>query len=203
MSKAVLKKVIQKKLPSAIPADLENPEQFSVGKVLIHPKKPHKVIPMRGQDLIPTCTTLESLLTHGQQISINLSTKLLFNTDQDKMSACVEVDLSEDAELQDALRKIPELERDMQRAGKEKKSLQIRADLGQVVHVTTDLVQCVGRGDVQVDVTHAVVKRAMENGGAMFIVGAIYRADHCKVSVKVEGGSGNYVEGIEIWPISL
>lgn len=200
MSQVLLKKIIQKKVPSAIPAGLEKADEFSIGKVFIHSKKPRKVIPMGRQDLAPAGTSLESLLAEDHHITISISKKLLFDTDKDKKSGYAEVDVtSDDTEIEAMLRKFPALEKALKKAGKIK-TLQLNADFGRVVQISSDLVQTVSRGSLQVQASHPVVKKAIENGGVMFIVSSLFEVQRCNVHVKVADKSAdkqdNYTKGI-------
>lgn len=194
MAQAVLRKFVHKKLSPAIPADLKRVEEFSVGKVLVHSKKPQKVIPMRGQDLASTGVSVESLLAHDQELTISISKKLLFDTGKDETSGHVEVDITDDLELQEALNQVPDLKDALQKAG-EKKMLIIDADLGSVQQITTNLVHKMAKGGIQVQVSHPVVERAIENGGALFVIGAVIEVDRCNLSVKVLEGGSECVKG--------
>lgn len=180
---------MHKRLSPAIPVNLKRSDEYAVGKVLLHSKKPQKVIPMRGQDLTPTGVSAESLLATGQQLSISYSKKLLFDTSKDERSGQVEVDISEDSDLQEAVAGFGS------EAGK-KMGLHIAADLGCVEQLTSSVVKSVAHDSIRVQMGHPVVQRAVESGGgALFIIGAIIQVDRCNISVRLSEAGSEYIKG--------
>lgn len=185
-------------MPSAIPANLQQQaDEISLGKVFILSKKPHKLIPMGHQDLAPTNVSLDSLLPAKQQITLSLSKSVFLETKGDGL--CFSVEISGDALLEDALDEIAGLEELKLQPG-EKKMLHIKADFGKVTKTSSDLIQGIRKGSVQVDASHPVVKKGVENGGTMFIVTALCKAEHCNVAVKQSNQKGDkqqdYTKGI-------
>ena len=194
MSQAVVRKLVQKKLRLAIPVDLSKVDEYSVGKVLLHSKKPQKVIPMRAQDLSSTGVSIASLLADKEQLNITLTKRLLCDTDQGGELGRVDVDVTDDLELQIALVKIPELKEAIESG--DAKILHICADLGKLQLVSTDIVHSLTSQQIQIQVSHPVVQRALENGAALFVVGSVFEVDRCVVSVRMgEGGEAGSVRG--------
>ena len=110
------------------------------------------------------------------------------------------VEVSGDAELEDALSAIAGLDNLGLKPGKEKKMLHVNADFGRVVEVSTDLVKSSRKGDFRVNVEHPVVKKAIENGKVMFVVSTLYRADHCNVAICTDkADQQNCIRGKYIW----
>lgn len=136
-------------------------------------------------------------LLDNTEVSIAFTKKVILARKEDPF--CVDVEVSGDAELEDALSTIAGLE-DLRLESVEKKILHIRVDFGEVVEVSTDLVRTNRKGGVKVDPSNSVVKRAIEHGG-MFIITTLYKAEHCKVAVKLSNEKGDkqqqeYTEGI-------
>lgn len=172
-----------------IPVNLVKVAEFSNGTVVIPKKKPAKKptegIPMRGTDWTATGDSIQTVLARDQQVCISLSKKVYLEAKKEPF--CLSVPLSGDTELEDALK-------DLQLEPRENKTLHIRADFGDVVEIATDLVKSYRTGNVKVDINHAVVKRAIECGGALFVISTLYQAEHCKIAVRL-GDQQDYTEG--------
>ena len=193
MPQAVFEKAVKKYLPTAIPASLEKIDEYSVGKVLVYSKKPRKLIPMRKHELDFTGFALQSLLSGNQELKISTARTYLFDTDKSTISKGVKVDLEGDVDLENALTKLLSAKIDFKLKGVETKKLTVTTDFGKITHVSTDLVTSIVKGTLHADPQNAIVKKAVDHGGVMFIITDIYEAERCKVSVKLsedvsEGG---------------
>lgn len=159
-------------LPTAIPTTLERIDEFSLGKVLLFHKRPHKFMPWRKHELDFTGYSLSSLLAEGQNLQFSTASNFLF--DVEKGVSTVDVQLGLDAELKEALVKF-----DMRFQTSDQKKLNITADFGRITHVSTDLFPMMSARKVKVNTEHPVVREAIEKGGALFIISTIYEAERC------------------------
>ena len=197
MSQVVFKRALEGCVPSVIPVDLDKADEYAPGNVFIRSKKPRKMIPMRGQDLTNTGELMRNILAKDSEISISLSKKVIL--DRSIAPLHVSVEVSGDAELEIALSAIAGLE-DLKLSSHDKKILHIRADFGEVIEMSTNLVRANREGGFKVDTDLPVVKQAMEHGGVLFITTTLYKAECCKVAVKLSNKKGDkqqrkYTEG--------
>ncbi len=159
-------------LPTAIPITLDRIDEFSLGKVLLFRKRPHKFMPWRKHDLDFTGHSLSSLLAEGQNLQFTSTSNFLFGVERGVST--VDVHLELDAELKDAL-----VNFDVRFQTSDQKALDITTDFGRITHVTTDLFPLMSGRKVRVNPTHPVVQEAIEKGGTLFIVSTIYEAERC------------------------
>lgn len=189
---------VKKYLPSAIPAKLDKIDEYSIGKVLIHTKKPRKLIPMRKHGLDFTGWSLQNLLAEKEELTITTAKSYLYDTG--KSTSTKAVNVGGDLDLETALTKLAGADFNF-KAG-ETKNLTIVTDFGKVTHISTDLIKSVVKEKVQVRPDHPVVKRAIENGGVMFVITEIFQAEHCNLSVSLsesvsESGSADVAVEVE------
>ncbi len=159
-------------LPTAIPTTLERIDEFCLGKVLLHHKRPHKFMPWRKHDLDFTGYSLSTLLSEDEHLKFATASNFLF--DVKKGVSTVDVQLGLDAELKEALVKF-----DMRFQSGDQKKLNITADFGRITHVTTDLFPVLSARKIKVNRDHPIVQEAMEKGGALFIISTVYEAERC------------------------
>lgn len=181
---AVFRKAVEKFLPSAIPASLEKIDEYVPGKILVYSKKPRKLIPMRRHELDFTGYSVESLLAENEELRITTARSFLFDTGKSSLSTVVKVDGGEDLGLENSLTKLVSTDLSLKLKAGEEKTLTITSDFGKITHITTDIVNS-GRKGIQLDPEHPVVKRAVDHGGVMFIVSAIYEAERCHLTMKM------------------
>jgi hypothetical protein len=192
MSQVIFRKAIEGCMPLAIPVNLEKAGKRTTGHVFMYSKKPHKVLALRGMNVTDTEESFFNLLAKNTEVNISLSRKVVLGREKAPLSMSMEV--SGDAELQDAIAALE----GFKSSGK---VLHIRADFGEVIEASADLVHTNLKGGVKVDPSHYVVKRAIEYGGAMFIINTTYKAEHCKVAVRLSNEKEDwyqqeYTEGI-------
>ena len=172
-------------LPYAIPVQLERIDEFSIGKVLIHTKKPKRFAPWRKHELSFTGWSISSLLSSQPEdspLKIATASSFMFDLGKGSSSAAVNVNLDAELNLRDALVNLnAKLKVD------EQKTLTITSDFGKVTHVSTDLLTSCSSKKLNVDMEHPIVQEAMEKGGAMFVITSMYTAERCNIQVKVSG----------------
>ena len=192
----LFKKIVGNILPTAIPVDLEKVDELTVGKVLIYSKKPRKLIPMRKHDLAFTGWSLQSLLT-DEKFSFTTARSYLFDSGKNTSSASVTVDLDASVDMKSALLKLASLDTAFKFDVEEDKTLTVSSDFGKITHISTDVVTTILGGKHSVDINHPIVKKAIDYGGNMFVVTAVYEAERCNLSVtlskdkKEKGGAAN------------
>ena len=199
MPQEVFGRAVKTILPSAIPTQLERIDEYAVGKVLVYSKKPRKLFPMRKQHLDFTGYSLQTLLAKGEKLTISTAKSYLFDTDKSTLSKSIHIDVGGDFDLETALVKLASADADFKFKAGETKTLTITTDFGKVTHISTDLVNSTVSGKIQVQPDHPIVKKAIENGGVMFVVTTIYEGEHCKVGVsasKSKTESGGLTEGV-------
>lgn len=182
MPQQIFEKAVKRILPSAIPANLEKIDEYAVGKVLIYSKAPRKLFPMRKHELDFTGYSLQSLLAEEEKLTIVTARSYLFDTGKSTVSKTVKLDVSGDFDLEAALSKLASA--DFKFKAGETKTIRVSTDFGKVTHISTDLVNSVVSGQIQVKPDHPIVKKAIDNGGVMFVVSTIYEAEHCNVGVS-------------------
>ncbi len=186
MPQAIFGKAVKKYLPTAIPVSLEKIDEYKVGSILVYSKKPRKLIPMRKHELDFTGFSLQSLLVEGsKELSITTARTFLFDTDKATVSKSVKVDVSTDFDLENSILKLFSAKTDLDLKGGRSKTLTITTDFGNLTHIATDLVTTIINGKLRVNTEHPVVKKAVENGGVMFVITDIYEAERCDVSVSL------------------
>lgn len=208
MPQEVFGKAIKRVLPSAIPTHLERIDEYAVGKVLVYSKSPRKLFPMRKQELDFTGYSMQSLLAKEEKLTITTARSYLFDTEKSTFSKSVKIDVGGDFDLESALSKLASADAKFNFKAGESKTLTITTDFGKVTHISTDLINSVVSGKIQVKPDHPIVKRAIHNGGVMFVISSIYEGERCKVGVAAynekseSGGAGvgvskEQVEGSE------
>jgi hypothetical protein len=182
MSQAIFEEVIERCLSSAIPVLLEKANDYCIGKVFVYSKKTHRVLPMRGTNVLtPTAGNFPELLATDAAISLSITKRILLDRKIDPLCFSMEVDGN--AELRSALFNYASLGAE----DKKKGMLHIRADFGEVVELTSSLHLTDCADTMRVNPGNPLVKRVMEYGKSMFLLSTLYQAEHCKVDVKLCG----------------
>jgi len=182
-------RAVAQQLPIAIPTQLDRINEFSIGKVLTYGKKPRKLMPWRKHNLTFTGWSLSSLLADGEDLRFVMATSHVF--DAGKGVSNVDVHLCLDGELKEALLKL-----DSRFQSKENKNMCVVADFGRIAHVSTDLFPVLNSRTYKVNMDLPVVKEAVENGSALFVISDIYEAEHCNMHVDTTpSGSGESASG--------
>ena len=194
MPQAVFSRAVQSYLPTAIPTNLEKIDEYSVGKILVYSKRPRKLIPMRKHKLDFTGFSLESLLSDGEALEINTGRTFLFDTEKSTSKKQVNVDLEGDLDLDSLLTKLFSSKLGTKASAGELKSVNITTDFGKLTHVASDLVTTIAKGKLRVNTDHAVVQKAVKNGGVMFVITDIYEAEKCDISVSLSEDKKESVE---------
>lgn len=196
MTQAVFGKAVKRILPSAIPTHLEKIDEYEVGKVLIYSKKPRKLIPMRKHELDFTGWHMRSLVAEGEEHpSIVTARSFVFDTGVDTATHTTDVEVGGDVSIDVALAKLASLGGDFDFKAGEDHSVQITNDFGKITHISTDLVSRSINTKVQLQVDHPIVKRAIENGGVMFVICNVYEGERCNVKVTVSKNKNESVKG--------
>ena len=183
LQQVVLDRAVKHHLPSAFASPLERVDEFEIGKILLHHKKPRF---WRHKELDFTSLPLHSLLADSKDFKFERQTTIEFTSDSDKSQRVVNVDLDVDAEV-----KTHWLDIGGSIGGGEKKTLNLSIDFGKVDHITSDMFQVLSSKKWSVDLNHILVKDAMDRGMEMFIITSVYQAS--KVDIKVLP-SYNHVE---------
>jgi len=133
--------------------------------------------------------SLSSLLADGEDLRFVMATSHVF--DAGKGVSNVDVHLCLDGELKEALLKL-----DSRFQSKENKNMCVVADFGRIAHVSTDLFPVLNSRTYKVNMDLPVVKEAVENGSALFVISDIYEAEHCNMHVDTTpSGSGESASG--------
>ena len=175
----VFKKAVVDLLPAAIPAELEKLDEYGVGKVLVYSKKPRKLFALRGQKLLFTGWSVESLLADDQQLTVTTASNYLYDTGKSTSSTKVKVDLETDLDLSLLFGGSLDIK------GGEDKVLNVVTDFGKISHISSDLVASVINNNLHLKVEHPIVQKAIHNGGVMFLIHTIYESEHMNLSVKL------------------
>lgn len=203
MPQVVFGKAVKSFLPSAIPTHLEKIDEYAVGKVLIYSKRPRRLIPMRKHELDFTGWSLQSLLAENEVLTVTTARSYLFDTGKDVASKSFNIDIGGDLDLAKALTELVSGSGDVKFDAGEKATLKVTTDFGKITHISTDLVNSAISKEIHVQPNHPIVKKAVENGGVMFIISNIYEGERCNVQAKVtkdmkESASGDVgAEGVK------
>ena len=188
-------RAVAQQLPEAIPTLLDRIHDFSIGKVLTYGKKPRKLMPWRKHSLNFTGWSLSSLLAEGQDLRFVMATSHII--DAGKGIKDVDVQLCLDGELKEALIKL-----DSRLQSEKDKKMCVVADFGRITHVSTDLFPVLNSRTYKVNMDHPVVKEAVGNGSALFVITAIYEAEHCNMQLNTTAtpsGSGTVDDSNQGW----
>lgn len=195
MPQVVFGKAVKRFLPSAIPTHLEKIDEYAVGKVLVYSKRPRRLIPMRKHELDFTGWSLQSLLAEKEVLTITTAKSYLFDTGKDTDSKSFSVDVGGDLDIASALAKLATASADFKFNAGEKATLKVTSDFGKITHISTDLVNSAISRDIHMNPDHPIVKRAVENGGVMFIISNIYEGERCNVSATISKDEKESVSG--------
>ena len=195
MPQVVFGKAVKRFLPSAIPTHLEKIDEYAVGKVLVYSKRPRRLIPMRKHELDFTGWSMQSLLAENEVLTITTAKSYLFDTGKDVDSKSFSVNVGGDLDIANALTKLASASAGFKFDAGEKATLKVTTDFGKITHISTDLVNSAISREIHVKPDHPIVKKAVENGGVMFIISNIYEGERCNVSATISKGEKESISG--------
>ena len=172
-------RTVRQYLPSAIPSHLERIDEYSAGKVLVYRKQPKRLMPWRKNHLNFTGFDLSSLLAEGQALKVSTASDVVFDTGTGTRKS--DADLNLDAQLKDAL-----VGMGVTLKSSETKNLSLVTKLGKITHIKTDLFQRLQSKTYKLDLNHLVVKKALHEGGTLFVISTLYQADVVNIQIEVQ-----------------
>lgn len=174
--------------PAAIPTQLERVDEFTVGKVFIYHKRPRFLLPWRKHKLDFTGYPLADLLVQGS--SFKFATGRKFLVDIAKGVETVDTELGMDVELKEALTHL-----NMKVKGKYSHQHSITTDFGKITHIETDLYDVLSAKAYTLDTHNPIVREAIAKGSAVFVISAVYEAEHSNISMKLSRSESETVGG--------